>query len=209
MTAAGFEADPDALRRLAQGIRDTISQLKELGVVEGSADAGRGFSTLGLRVRQVGHAGLQQAWTQFLDRWSWGVRSLVRDGNQIAHQLGLNAGAYDDAEQYAAGVLKDVIADAVGNPHLSDEQVQSESWSQVAGDNWTTDVQQPDYSAASWQHAGDHMAATWRAEGRDIAAEPLREGRQLADAAGTGAAERRAEDTVFGPAASPPEDGGR
>lgn len=205
MTAAGFEADPDDLRRLAQGIRDTISQLKELGI-EGTADAGRGFSGLGLRMRQVGHVGVQQAWTQFLDRWSWGVRGLVRDGNQIAHQLGLNAGAYDDAEQYAAGVLKNVIADTVGNPHLSDEQVQSESWSQVAADNFTTDVQHPDYSAASWQHAGDHMAATWRAEGRDIAAGPLSEGRKVADAAGVGAAVRRAEDRVFGPAAPP--DGG-
>lgn len=172
MNGAGYQVSPTALRQTAQGIRDTIGALQTLGV-EGTADAGRGFSGLSLRGMQVGHAGLQQAFSQFCDRWSWGVRTLVQDGNQIARQLHLTAGAYADAEQYASGVFKDLTADVIGDPHRTDQQVESQSWAQVAADNPINDLRHPDFSAASWQHAAGHIATTWQAETQDMAGVPM------------------------------------
>ena len=79
----GYGVDPNALRATAKGIDDAIAELKTLGV-DGSAGMGRGFSGLALRGMQVGPGGLQQAFEQFCERWPWGVRTLVQDGNQIA-----------------------------------------------------------------------------------------------------------------------------
>jgi hypothetical protein len=117
--ADGFTVDRAALRATAQGISDTIGALGQLGFSE-EAGVGRGFSGLALSGLQVGDAGLQGAFSGFCDRWSWGVRSLVQDGNEIAARLGLNAGVYADAEQYVVGTLKDVTDAAMGDPHVSD-----------------------------------------------------------------------------------------
>lgn len=119
--ADGFTVDRAALGQAAQGISDTIGALGQLGFAE-EAGVGRGFSGLALSGLQVGDAGLQGAFSGFCDRWSWGVRSLVADGNEIAARLGLNAGVYADAEQYVVGALKDVTDAAMGDPHLSDAQ---------------------------------------------------------------------------------------
>jgi hypothetical protein len=168
MNNSGYQVSPATLQETAKGINDSIAALKALGI-DGTADAGRGFSDMALRGMQVGNAGLQQTFDEFLSRWSWGVRTLVQDGNQIAQRLGLNAGAYADAEQYAEGVFKDLTADVTGDPHLTDSQVESRSWSQVLADNPAHDLTHPDYSASSWSQAGQHMAHTWQAEGQDIA----------------------------------------
>jgi hypothetical protein len=177
VTGFGYQVSPAALQETAKGITDSIDALKDLGI-EGTADAGRGFSEMSLRGEQVGHAGLQQTFDEFLSRWSWGVRTLVQDGNQIARQLGLNAGAYADAEQYAEGVFKDLTADVMGDPHLTDSQVENKSWSQVLADNPIHDLTHPDYSASSFAQASQHMAQTWQAEGGDMA-DQARIGQQL------------------------------
>ncbi len=189
----GYGLDPVALRKTADGINEAIGELKALGFEEG-AEAGRGFSELSLSGTQVGHAGLQQAFDTFGDRWEWGVRTLVRDGNEVAARLGLAAGRYHDMEQYAVGVLKDVAVGIGGNPHQSDEQVEQQSWQQL------TAGMKPDYSAGSWAKAGDEMAAQWKAEGRDLAEGPLGLGKTAAELAGAGEAYERTEDEVFGPA---------
>jgi hypothetical protein len=194
----GYEVRPDALRQAAKGINDTISELKTLGIVE-EAETGRGFGSLELTGMQVGHQGLQQAFSEFCDRWSWGVRTLVQDGSEIATRLGLAAGIYNDMEQYGVGVLKDAASDLGGDPHASDEQVENESWQRLAAANT------PDDSAQSWQKAGDHMAATWQAEGRDLAEGPMGLTKTVADAAGQGDTFARGEDAVFGPAQGNPQ----
>jgi hypothetical protein len=198
MSGSGYQVSPAALQETAKGITDSIDALKGLGI-DGTADAGRGFSDMSLRGMQVGHAGLQNTFDEFLSRWSWGVRTLVQDGNQIAQQLGLNAGAYADAEQYATGVFKDLTADVMGDPHLTDSQVESRSWSQVLADNPIHDLTHPDYSAGSWSQAGQHIAQTWQAEGRDMANGPMGLTQQAADAMGIGQQFNHAEDEVFGP----------
>lgn len=163
----GYAVSPDLLHRTAEGINDTLGELKSIGMDE-TADAGRGFTQLQLRGMQVGHQGLEQAFRQFCDRWSWGVRTLMQDGNQIAQQLHLSAGSYNDMEEYASGALKDVVADAMGNPHLTDDQVEKESWGQVAADNPVNQAMHADYSTQSWDRTGEDAARTWQNEQRDV-----------------------------------------
>lgn len=164
--AGGFSVDRAALGEVARGINDTIGALKGLGFDE-EAEVGRGFSGLALSGLQIGDAGLRGAFGGFCDRWSWGVRSLVQDGNEIAVRLGLTAGAYYDAEQYVIGTLKDVTDAAAGDPYLSDAQVERGSWAQADG---VGAMSQPDdFSASAWAVAGSDLKQTWQGEGRDVA----------------------------------------
>jgi hypothetical protein len=149
---------------------------------------------------QVGHAGLQATFGEFCDRWSWGVRTLVQDGNVIARNLDLTAGVYYDAEQYASGTFKDLVSDGMGDPHLSDSQVEGMSWSQVGSDNPINDILHPDYSAQSWDQAGQDMASTWKNEGRDVANGPFGLVATAADATGQGQRLQDLENSAFGPA---------
>lgn len=190
----GFGVDPDALSETAKGISDAINELKSLGIDE-SAEVGRGFSNLALTGEQAGHPDVQGALDQFCERWSWGVRTLVQDGNEIAQRLDLSAGMYHDMEDYALGTLKDLAVDVGGNPHADDKQVEKESWGQIATESTT-----PDYSAASWDKAGHEMAGQWKAEGRDLAEGPYGVGKTTADLTGHGQQFAQSEDEVFGPA---------
>src|SRR3984885_13523487 len=171
--ADGFTVDRSALRETAQGINDTLGALEKLGFNE-EAGVGRGFSGLALSGLQVGDAGLQSAFSGFCDRWSWGVRTLVQDGNQFAQRLGLSAGIYAATEQEIIGSVKNLVDAGVGDPHLSDQQVADGSWSQAAG---VTPARPPGgppprapdaLGGQAWQQAGDQMKQTWVAEGHDI-----------------------------------------
>ncbi|MGE5286066.1 MAG: hypothetical protein ACM3ML_02470 [Micromonosporaceae bacterium] len=86
--ADGFTVNRAALTATAKGISDTIGALKKIGIDE-KAETGHWFSGLSLRGLQVGHSGLHVAFGDFCDRWSWGVRSLVQDGTEIACALAL------------------------------------------------------------------------------------------------------------------------
>lgn len=195
----GFGVDPDALQETAKGISDTIGELKSLGIDE-SAGVGRGFSNLALTGEQAGHPDAQSALEEFGRRWSWGVRTLVQDGNQFAAMLHLSAGAYHDMEDYAVGTLKDIAVSLGGDPHAQDEQVEKESWGQLA----QSDI--PDYSAKSFDQAGQEIEGQWKAEGRDLAEGPYGLNKDIADATGAGRQFAQAEDQVFGPA--PRQEGG-
>jgi hypothetical protein len=163
--ADGFTVDRSALRETAQGINDTLGALEKLGFNE-VAGVGRGFSGLALSGLQVGHAGLQSALGGFCDRWSWGVRTLMQDGNQIAQRLGLSAGIYAATEQEIMGSIKNLVDAGAGDPHLSDAQVAQGSWAQAAG---VTPAQAPDdFSSQAWHQAGGQIAQTWTTEGHDV-----------------------------------------
>lgn len=84
-----------ALAETAQGLNDVIGALSKLGFDE-TGEVGRGFSGLALAEPQLGDAGLASAFGDFCDRWPWGVRALVRDGNQFAERPVLSAGLYND-----------------------------------------------------------------------------------------------------------------
>ncbi|MCX4747431.1 hypothetical protein OG455_18210 [Kitasatospora sp. NBC_01287] len=165
--ADSYEVNPDALKATAKGINDAIAELRTLGIDE-SAEGGRGFSEIALTGMQVGNPGLQSALDDFCERWSWGVRTLVHDGNEIAQRLGLSAGMYYDQEQYASGMLKDVVSAAMGDPDLTQDQVESRSWGQTWSDNEYAQVRDADYSAGSFEKAAANSRAAWSAEGKDI-----------------------------------------
>src|ERR1700761_6692019 len=161
--ADGFSVDRAALNATAQGINDTIGALKGLGIDE-TGEEGRGFSGLNLTGLQAGQTDLASAFGDFCDRWSWGVRSLVQDGNQFAARLGLAAGVYYDTEQYLTGVAKNVTVALAGDPHLTDGQAAQASWTQDAAG--ITGAQTPD-SQLTWSQVGSQASKQWTQVGKD------------------------------------------
>ncbi|GAA0415163.1 hypothetical protein [Streptomyces luteireticuli] len=151
-----LKADPEALGQIAQGITGALSELKELGMI-GESQAGRGFSELALDGLETGHDGLKDALKEFCDRWEWGVRSLVRDGNQFARRVGLSAGSYYENDQYIKGTLKVGVAALGADPTLSDEQVEKMSMDEIADHGNFAHV---DYSGKSFDRSFDHMVET-------------------------------------------------
>lgn len=165
--AGSYQVDPQALKQTASGINDTISELKSIGIVEG-AEAGRGFSNLELSGLQIGHPRVKSAFDEFCERWSWMVHGLVRQGNSIAEKLHLSAGIYHDQEQYVSGMTKDVVNAAMGNPNLTEDQVEKQSWGKTLSDNDVTQIAHADYSAKSFQAGAMHSAATWKGTEADL-----------------------------------------
>lgn len=152
--AGGYEVNPDLLRQTASGINGTIAELKTLGITE-AAEEGRGFGNLEMTGLQAGHEGLRSSFAGFCDRWAWGVRTLVKTGNDIAHQLDVQAGTYHDNEQYVVGVFKDVVNAVAGNPRASEQQVENSSFGDIVA------ADKPDFSAASFDNADRTIAKTW------------------------------------------------
>ena len=191
---------PNRMRstRSARGVNEAIDELKSLGIDE-SGELGRGFSNVELTGMELGSAALRSAFDGFCERWSWGVRTLVQDGNEIAMRLGLSAGLYHDQEQYVENTLKDVVSASMGNPHLTQEQVEARSWSATLSDNSFNDFRHADLSEQSMQKTIQHSEQTWKAEGRDLMDGPMGLRKQAADAAGYGAEYDRAQDEMFGP----------
>jgi hypothetical protein len=126
----GFQVDYGLLAEAAKGIDGVISQLSDLGIVE-TGEEGRGFALLDLDAEGLGVPTLASAFSGFTGRWSWGVRTLVQDGNQFARRLGLAAGVYADTERYLSGVAKAAVNAAWGDPHLSSQQAENESYGKI------------------------------------------------------------------------------
>ncbi|MCX5210309.1 hypothetical protein OG689_13580 [Kitasatospora sp. NBC_00240] len=202
----GFQVDPQALQLAAKGIDAAIAELKELGVT-GSAVTGRGFSMLELSGLAMGDGELQGAFAGFCDRWEWGVRTLVQDGNEIAVRLGLSAGLYHEQEQYLSGVAKNIASAAMGNPHLTGEDAEQKTWGQIGADNPWTQIEHADYSAESFGKSGDRIGTAWKEAGRDLSNGPLGLQEKAADLAGKGAEYRAVQDQVFGPRPPKPAEG--
>jgi hypothetical protein len=163
--AENLNVDPAVLTQAAQGINGIIGELSELGVGETGA-VGRGLSLLGLSGMEAGKASVHEALSSFLDRWSWGVRSLVQASNQMAQSLHLAAGRYHEMDATFSNMLKETYTDLVGNPHLSNTQIDARSWGDTLADNGFNDMRHPDYSQSSLQGALDHVSK----DGQAIAA---------------------------------------
>src|SRR6201996_70100 len=178
--AGGFSVDRAALNESARGINDSIAALKSRGLDE-TAEVGRGFSVVALSGLQAGDAELATAFGGFCDRWSWGVRSLVQDGNQFAGRLGLTAGIYADTEQYLTGVAKNVTVALAGDPHLSDGQAARASWPQDAAG--VSGAATPG-SGTTWAQAGQQARQQWAEVRRDELKVPEALYHRLSDATG-------------------------
>ncbi|MFI0743451.1 hypothetical protein ACH4PU_36090 [Streptomyces sp. NPDC021100] len=158
---ADLAADREALGQIAQGLTAALAELKELGMA-GESAAGRGFSDLQMTGMETGHDGLTGALKTFCERWEWGVRSLVRDGNQFARRVGLAAGSYYEEDQYAKRTLKVGVAAFGTDPTLSDEQVEKMSMDELREHGNFAHV---DYSKKSFEDAFDNAVRT----GKDVA----------------------------------------
>lgn len=161
----GYGLDPESLKRTADGINQSIDELKSVSGV-GRANTGNGFENLRLTGMQAGHEGLRSAFEEFCSRWSTGVRSMIQDGTEFAQSLHQSAGAYRDLEEYGSGVLKNVLNDLGGNPHNDSEKAEKESLGQMRQD--MVNNTEPDYSAESWHNTENQASRTWQDTGRDF-----------------------------------------
>ena len=67
-----------------------------------------------------------------------------------------------EEDKYWGNTLKVGLNSLVGNPHATEEEVAKQGW----GDIITPDA--PDYSAESFQQAGQEMGQTWKDTGRSL-----------------------------------------
>ncbi|MBV2357331.1 hypothetical protein KUM39_23655 [Streptomyces sp. J2-1] len=164
---ADLRLDKPSVERFTRGLGATIDQLGELGGPTGSV-LGKGFSGLAMTGMEAGHHGLAADFEDFCGRWEWGVRALVRDASEIANRLGLAAGTLWEQDQYIGGALKVGASSLLGgNPHASEDDIAGQSW----GDVVTPDYLHPDWSAESFDKAGQDIEQTWKDTGRTVLTE--------------------------------------
>ncbi|MFH8802476.1 hypothetical protein ACH4F6_23170 [Streptomyces sp. NPDC017936] len=150
---------------VAKGLTEALGELKELGMV-GTAGAGRGFGDIALTGLDLGHEGLTETFGSFCERWEWGVRSLINEGNAFAVKTGLAAGTLHETEAYVEGTFKVVTNAAIGNPYASEDEVTQMGWGDIAESGvWGGDV---DYSKESFEQAWETSKQGWKDAGRDV-----------------------------------------
>lgn len=190
--------DQTSVAKFTQGVGATIDQLGELGGATGSV-MGKGFSGLAMTGMEAGHRGLSVDFEDFCERWEWGVRALASDASALADRLGLAAGTQWKHDQYVEGSFKVGISAAMGgNPHASEEDISQQGW----GDILTPDYLDPDWSAESFEKAGQDVEQTWKDTGRTVLTEGQggRESERLKTELGLSDGQwDRALDDTFGP----------
>ncbi|MEV3870697.1 hypothetical protein [Streptomyces sp. NPDC049906] len=164
MSSGGKDLKADGLALIAKGLTEALAELKELGMV-GEAGAGRGFGDIALSGLELGHQGLTDDFTSFCERWEWGVRSLVNEGNAFASKTGLSAGTYYETERYVEGSLKVVTNSLIGNPYASEDEVLRQGWGDIATSGAFGGV---DYSRESFDQALANSEQGWKDAGRDV-----------------------------------------
>lgn len=162
MTGGGKDLATQGLGLIAKGLTDALGELKELGGF-GTSGAGRGFGEIALSGLELGHEGLTGEFTSFCERWEWGVRSLIHEGNSFAVSTGLAAGTYYQTDQYVEGTLKVAENAAVGNPYASEEDVQKMGYGEIAASGRTVD-----YSQESFEEAWANSKQGWKDATRDV-----------------------------------------
>ncbi|GHI08119.1 hypothetical protein AQI88_06660 [Streptomyces cellostaticus] len=165
MTDGGKDLKTDGLGLIAKGLTEALGELKELGMV-GEAGAGRGFGDIALSGLELGHEGLTGEFKSFCERWEWGVRSLINEGNGFAEKTGLAAGTYYETDKYVEGTFKVVTNAAIGNPYASEEDVEKMGWGDIAKSGvYSGNV---DYSKESFDQALANSGQGWKDAGRDV-----------------------------------------
>ncbi|MFF9017620.1 hypothetical protein ACF09C_32280 [Streptomyces sp. NPDC014870] len=197
------ELATSGLGEIANGLTLALSELKELGM-DSRAGAGRGFGDIALPGLALGHEGLTEKFSSFCERWEWGVRALINEGNAFAMATGLSAGTYYETEQYVEGTFKIVTNAAIGNPYATEDEVTKQSWGDVATSGVFGGA---DYSDESFERAKENSIQGWKDAGRDLATShtvglPGLSPQQVASHAGvTEAQYEEALDDMFGPSA--------
>jgi hypothetical protein len=161
--SGGFEISKEAVDLITQGLRGAVGELKGFASAE-DAEMGAGFTGLAMTGMEAGDGGLADDFSDFCDRWEWGVRALVQNASDLANRAGLAAGTLWEEDQYLQGTFKVVANAAIGNPDLTDEQVEKESWGQALSPK----AYEPDFSAHSREQAGKDIADTWKQTGDQL-----------------------------------------
>ncbi len=157
----------EALDLITKGLNGAIDELKSAGGSTTGSLLGAGFSEMSMTAMEAGHSGLAKDFEDFCERWEWGVRALIQDANGLAARLGLAAGMVYSEEQYWEGTFKVAANSLAGNPHLSEDEITGKEWGELI----SLENYKPDYSAGSFQQAGDEMAQTWKDTGRSLLTE--------------------------------------
>jgi hypothetical protein len=166
MTGGGKDLRTDGLGLIAQGLTEALGELRELGMV-GEAGAGRGFADIALSGLELGHEGLTDEFKSFCERWEWGVRSLIDEGNGFALRTGLAAGTYYETDQYVEGSFKVAENALIGNPYASEGEVEKMGYGDIATSGALSgDV---DYSKESFDRAWANSKQGWNDAARDLA----------------------------------------
>ncbi|MEU5810186.1 MULTISPECIES: hypothetical protein [unclassified Streptomyces] len=194
-----LDVSKQALGQIAKGITDTLSELKELGMV-GDASMGRGFSKLALSGVQTGHEGLTTTLKTFCERWEWGVRTLVQQGNAFAANVGLSAGLIHEQDQYVQGAFKIAVNAGMGNPYASEDEITKKGWGEVLSDNPYTQIRDADYSPESGARAAENSKEAWKTAIRDANTSDVLLSNQVIDAVGLGDEQDAFVEGVVGPA---------
>ncbi|WP_030753852.1 hypothetical protein [Streptomyces sp. NRRL F-5135] len=176
-------ASGEALGLITKGINGTLGELKELGMV-GEASMGRGFSDLALTGMETGHDGLTATLKNFCERWEWGVRSLVQEGNVFAEEVGLSAGVFHEQEQYLQGSFKILTNSAMGNPYATEDEILKKDWGKVLSNNQFTQIRDADYSRESFDEAYENSKQAWKGAAWDASTSSISPANQIIDAAG-------------------------
>ncbi|MFE1754591.1 hypothetical protein ACFW88_29280 [Streptomyces anandii] len=160
----GEDIKAQGLDLIAQGITQTLDELREIGI-DYVAATGRGFVSIALNGLALGHDGLTSAFESFCERWEWGVRALVAEGNGFAQAVGLSAGTYYETDQYVDGMFKVGANALMGNPHASEDDVTKMSWEELGRNNAFAHA---DYSGKSFEEAWDNSKQGWTDATRDV-----------------------------------------
>ncbi|MET9695389.1 hypothetical protein ABZY31_00430 [Streptomyces sp. NPDC006529] len=155
---------PEAVKKIQDGLRAAVGELRESGADAGGASMGAGFSSLSMTGMEAGHAGLATDFEDFCEKWEWGVRSLIQDASTLAQALGISAGTLWEEDHYVQGALKVAANSAYGNPHASEDEIEEKEW----GDIFRADVYKPDFSAESFQKSGEDIKNTWSQTGEKL-----------------------------------------
>ncbi|MGW0285854.1 hypothetical protein ACWDXT_22455 [Streptomyces sp. NPDC003236] len=198
----GKDIKAAGLDQIAKGITLTLAELKELGI-DSLAGVGRGFSNLQLSGMQLGHEDLTDRFKSFCERWEWGVRGLVAEGNEFAQDVGLSAGTLHETDQYVDGAMKVAYNAGVGNPYASEDDVTKMGWDALRRSSVDA-VTHPDYSGKSFDEAWQESKQSFKDAGRDamtgsLGLPPGVTMDRVNQATGTGDDYNRVLDDMWGP----------
>lgn len=93
------------------------------------------------------------------------MRALVDEGNRFAEAVGLSAGTLYQTDQMVENSLKVGLNSLEGDPYASEQQIQSQSWGQLATPAWL----HPDYSEKSFKDSLTASEQAVKGMGRDVA----------------------------------------
>ncbi|MER7535316.1 hypothetical protein ABTX77_11030 [Streptomyces sp. NPDC097704] len=201
-----LSSSKEALGQIALGITQTLAELKELGMV-GMASMGRGFADTALSGMETGNEKLATTLGTFCERWEWGVRALVQQGNAFAANVGLSAGILHEQDQYLQGSFKVLVNSGMGNPYATEDEVIAKDWGEVFSNNTFTQIRDADYSQESFDRAAENSKEAWKGTVRDLNSSKILLPNQLIDAAGMRDEVDAAVEDMVGPPPKPQQGG--